>query len=152
MLGGAVFQRVLDQILEHAKQLVAVAGHDQRARRARQLDLDAAVAGERLQTVGDLADDGDQIDLLVRPQMRVELDAREREQVVDEAGHAGCLRLHDAQKAFARRGIIARRPLQRLDEAGERGERRAQLMARIGDEIGAHLLDAPQRREIVEAS
>ena len=41
-------------------------------------------------------------------------------------------------------------PLQGLDEAGERGERRAQLVTRIGDEVGAHLLDPPQRREIVE--
>ena len=41
-------------------------------------------------------------------------------------------------------------PLQRLDEAGERGERRAQLVAGIGDEIGAHLLDAADRRQIVE--
>ncbi len=60
------------------------------------------------------------------------------------------LRLHDREEALARGGIVARRPLQRLDEAGERGERRAQLVACIGDEIGAHLLDPAQRRQIVE--
>ena len=82
--------------------------------------------------------------------MGVELDARERQQIVDQPRHARRLRLHDGEKALARRRIVARRSLQRLDEAGERGERRAQLVARIGDEIGAHLLDPPQRREIAE--
>ena len=71
-------------------------------------------------------------------------------QVVDQAGHAVRLRLHDVEKALARGGVVARRPLQGFDEAGQRGERRAQLVAGIGDEVGAHLLDPPQRREIVE--
>ena len=46
---------------------------------------------------------GDQIDLLVRAQMRVELDARQRQQVVDQPRHAGRLRLHDGEEALARR-------------------------------------------------
>ena len=54
------------------------------------------------------------------------------------------------EEALARGRIVARRAVQRLDETRQRGERRAQLMAGIGDEIGAHLLDPPQRREIVE--
>ena len=58
--------------------------------------------------------------------------------------------LHDAEEAVARRGIVARRALQRLDEAEQRRQRRAQLVAGIGDEVGAHPLDAPQRRQIVE--
>ena len=41
-------------------------------------------------------------------------------------------------------------PMQRVDEARERRERRAQFVARIGDEVGAHLLDAVQRRQVVE--
>ena len=36
-------------------------------------------------------------------------------------------------------------PLQRLDEAEQRRERRAQFMAGIGDEVGAHFLDPAQR-------
>ena len=47
--------------------------------------------------------------------------------------------------------VVARRALQGLDEAGQGGERRAQFVAGIGDEVGAHLLDAPQRREIVKS-
>ena len=48
-------------------------------------------------------------------------------------------------------GSSLRRPLQRLDEAEQRRERRAQFVAGIGDEIGAHLLHAAQRREVVES-
>ena len=92
---------------------------------------------------------GDEIDRRVGPLMRAQLDARQRKQVVDQPRHAPGLRLHDAEEAFARRRIVARRALQRLDEAGERRERRAQLVAGIGDEVGAHLLDPPDRREIV---
>ena len=63
-----------------------------------------AVARQRLQAVDHLADDGDEIDRRVGPQMRVELDARQRQQVVDQPRHARGLRLHDAEEALARRG------------------------------------------------
>ena len=52
-----------------------------------------AVARQHLQAVGDLAHDRRQIDRRVRLQMRVELDARQRQQVVDQARHARRLRL-----------------------------------------------------------
>ena len=60
------------------------------------------------------------------------------------------LLVHDAEEALARLGIVLGRALQRVDEAGQRGERRAQLVAGIGDEVGAHLLDPAQRRLVVE--
>src|ERR671923_1715826 len=82
--------------------------------------------------------------------MRVEFDARERQKIVDETSHAVGLRLHDGKETLARRRIVARRAAQRVDESRQRGKRRAQLMARIGHEVGAHFLDATQRREIVE--
>ena len=71
-------------------------------------------------------------------------------QIVDQPRHAPRLLLHDGQEALARFGVVARRALQRLDEAGQGGERRAQFVAGIGDEVGAHLLDPAQRREIVK--
>ena len=55
-----------------------------------------------------------------------------------------------ARNFFARGGIVLGRPLQGFDEAEQGRERRAQLVAGIGDEVGAHLLDPAQRREIVE--
>jgi hypothetical protein len=82
--------------------------------------------------------------------MRPELDARERQEIVDQTRHSAGLRLHDVEEALAGRGIITRRPLQGLDEAGQCRKRRAQFMAGIGDEIDAHLLDAAVRREIMK--
>ena len=68
-----------------------------------------------------------------------------RQQVVDQARHAGRLPLHDGEEFLARRGIVLGGALQRLDEAEQRGERRAQFVAGIGDEVGAHFLDPAQR-------
>ena len=82
--------------------------------------------------------------------MLVHLDAREREQVFDEAGHALAVLVHDGEEALARGRIVAGSPLQRLDEAHERGERRADLVARVGDEVGPHLVGAAHCREIDE--
>ena len=150
LAAGAVFQSVLDQVLEQPRELVAVARHHQRLGRRRDLDRDVAIARQRLQAVGDLAHDRDEIDRRVGPLMRAQLDARQRKQIVDQPRHAPGLRLHDAEEAFARRRIVARRALQRFDEARERRKRRAQLMADVGDEVGAHLLDPPDRGEIMD--
>ena len=79
-----------------------------------------------------------------------QLDPRQRKQVLDQPRHARGLRLHDGEEAGPRGRVLARRAEQRVDEARERGERRAQLVARIGDEVRAHLFGAVQRREIVE--
>ena len=104
---------------------------------------------KRLQAVDDLPHDRNQIDRRVGPLVRAQLDPRQRQQVVDQPRHAPGLRLHDAEEALARRRVLARRALQGVDEAGDGGERRAQLVADIGDEVGAHLLDAADRGEIV---
>ncbi len=54
------------------------------------------------------------------------------------------------EETLARRRVLARRAAQRLDEADQRGERRAQLVAGIGDEIGAQSLAALHIGEIVQ--
>src|SRR5208282_843110 len=149
LAGGAIFERVLDQVLEHADHFIAVAEDRQRVRRL-DVDADTAIARQRFEAIDDLADDRHQIDRRIGAAVRVEFDARQREQIVDEPRHAARLLLHDGEEALARLGIIARRALQSFDEAGKGGKGRAQLMAGIGDEVGAHLLDAPQRREIVK--
>ena len=150
LAGRRVFQRVLHEILEHADQFVAIGRHEQRRGDPGRLDLDIAVARQCLQAIGHLPNDGAEIDLLVGPQMRVEFDARERQEIVDQTRHTVGLHLHDGEEALARRRILARRPAQRIDEPRQRGKRRAQLVAGIGNEVGAHLLDPPQWREVVE--
>ena len=64
--------------------------------------------------------------------------------------HPSRLLLHDGEEPLSRVGIVTRRALQSLDEAGKSGERRTQLVAGVGDKVGTHLFDAPQRRKIVE--
>jgi hypothetical protein len=49
--------------------------------------------------------------------MRRQFDPRQRQQIVDQPRHPRRLRVHDAEKALARLGILARRALQRIDEA-----------------------------------
>ena len=78
------------------------------------------------------------------PQVLLLLDARERQQVFDQPGHAPPLFAHDGEEPVARLRVIARRSLQGLDEADQRGERRAQFVAGVGDEVDAQTLDAPR--------
>ena len=54
------------------------------------------------------------------------------------------------EEALARLGVVARRPLQGLDEAGERRQRRAQFVAGVGDEIDPDALAAVALRQVVE--
>ena len=82
--------------------------------------------------------------------MLVLLDARQHQEIVDQAAHAVGLLGHDAEEALAGVGIVARRPAQGLDEAGEARDRRLELVAGVGDEIGAHALGPPQRRGVVQ--
>ena len=107
-----------------------------------QTNLRAAFGGERRKRLDHVPDDGDEIDAALRAQVLRLLDARQRQQIIDEARHAQRLLAHDGEKLHARSRIFARRALQRLDEAHERGERRAQFVAGVGDEIGAHALGA----------
>ena len=51
------------------------------------------------------------------------------------------LAAHDAEELFPRLGVVGGRPEQRVDEADQRGQRRAQFVAGIGDEIGAQRIE-----------
>ena len=82
--------------------------------------------------------------------MLVELDARQRQKIVDQPAHAPGFHAHDVEEAFARVGIVLGVAAQRVDEAADRGQGRAQFVAGIGDEIGAHLLGAAHGGQIVQ--
>jgi hypothetical protein len=97
-----------------------------------------------------MADDRHEIDQLVGSDMRLELQPGERQQVVDQTAHAVRLVQHDGEEALLRLGVGAGRPLHGLDEAAQGGERRAQLVAGIGDEIAAHPVDAAQFGYVLE--
>ena len=82
--------------------------------------------------------------------MRIHLDAAQRQEIVDQPLHALGLAAHEIQESLARHLVVLGRTLQGLDEAEKRGERRAQFMAGIGHEIGAHALDLLFARQVLE--
>ena len=79
-----------------------------------------------------------------------DFDPAQRQQVRHQPVHPPRLALHDAEEALARGGILARRAAQRLDEAQNRRQRRAQLVADVGDEIAPHLLGLAQMGDVAE--
>ncbi len=91
-----------------------------------------------------------EIDPVARRDVSVHLHSAERQECIDEAGHARGLLRHDREEALAGAGVLLGRALQRLDKAPQRGERRAQLVARIGDEVRPHLVDALHFGEIAQ--
>ena len=100
--------------------------------------------------IGDMAQHADQIDARRRAVVRAHLDARERQEIVDQPPHPARLVEHDAKELFRSRRVVAGRAKQRLDEAGQRGERRAQFMTGVGDEVGAHARDREAVGDVVE--
>ena len=76
------------------------------------------------------------------------LNPRQRQKTVDEALHAVGLALHNAQKPLARLDIFSGRGLQRFDKARQRGERRAQFMADIGDKFRLDAFDRKLHRNV----
>ncbi len=106
--------------------------------------------GHRRQRVGDVPGNLAEVDGGVGPQMLLLLDPRQRQQIVDETRHPPTLLAHDAEKLLLRAKVVLRRALQRFDEAEQRGQRRAQLVAGVGDEVGAHPLDLARLGEIAQ--
>src|SRR5690606_248244 len=127
------------EVLEDLHQLVVVPSHESRSGQG--FDLDGNARRLRNWLKG-LCNEVDNLVQLYRPSwrdMHVHFNAAERKQVVYEPGHALCLSGHDAEEPIAGFRIVARRALQRLDKAAQRREWRAQLVARMSNEIGPHL-------------
>ena len=82
--------------------------------------------------------------------MLVHLDARERQEVIDQAAHALRLALHESQELLLRPRVALGGTLDRFEEAREGGERGSQLMAGIGHEIGTHALDLLFARQVAQ--
>ena len=66
-----------------------------------------------------MAEDWRDIDRIGRSHMHLELDARQRQEIVDQPAHARRLVVHNRQKPLPRLGIVPRRALQGLDETCE---------------------------------
>ena len=83
---------------------------------------------------------GGDVHLVLRGLALVHLDTGEGEQVLDQALHAGGLLGHDGEEAALGCPVVRRGTLEGLNEADQRGERGAELVARVGDEVGAAAL------------
>src|SRR3546814_19662990 len=96
-------------------------------------DLDAHAAARRrqLQGGGNRAQDGHDVALAAGSIMFPQLDARQRQQIVDQARHAVRLLLHDLQEALLRLRVCARRPAQSLAEAEQNEIGRAACRERV---------------------
>ncbi len=61
--------------------------------------------------------------------------------IAHQTVHPPRLAFHDAQKTFTRGRVVLGRTAQGFDEPDQRGQRRAQLMADVGDKITSELAD-----------
>ena len=82
--------------------------------------------------------------------MLVQLDPRQREEVVYQAPHALTFNLHNVEELAARGFIVARVAAQRIDEARYGCERRPQFVAGVGDEVCPRLFRALKRRHLLK--
>ena len=82
-----------------------------------------------------------------RERVLLAFERRQRQQVVDEALHAPRLLRHQLQvaRALARLELEV---LQRLEEAGDDGQRRLELVRDVGDEVAAHPRDRLELRDV----
>ncbi len=78
------------------------------------------------------------------------LDPAQLEQVVDEGRHPVRVRPDLGQEASGRGGLLERSVLERLDKPADRGERRAQLVGRVRDEVASDALHPVPLRRVVE--
>ena len=146
---AAIFERVHDQVAEQLDELRAIAQHIGRFGLALHRQRCAARRDQLGKAGAHLLDHRHDVDRIARRGEPVRLDPRQRHEIVDQAAHPRRLVQHDAKEAVASLGVSAGvGVLQGLDEAEDRGERRTQFVACIGDEIGAHLLGGAQLAEI----
>ena len=94
--------------------------------------------GDDLQRVHDAPHRGVEFDPAGRRPVLVHLDVRQRHQRIDQPRHARRLFFHDPQKALLGCGIVRRRSAQGFQKPGQRGERRAQFVGDVGNQIDPH--------------
>ena len=119
--------------------------------RARGTRSSARLASDRLQGLDDVGQHRSlRSTLLGERQVLAHLHARERQQIVDQARHALGLLAHDLEEALARLRVVLGAPCSVSTKPLQRGQRRAQLVAGVGDEIGAHARQPVLLAEVAE--
>ena len=136
----AVFDRIVDQIGENLFQFALVAHHLGHVRGQDDLDRRLFRLGAEIERLHHPAKQAVQADRIGRRRVFGQLHPRQGQKIADQPGHARHLFGHGLQEAFPGDGIVPRRAQQGFDIAAQRRQRRADLMAGIGDEIRPHPL------------
>jgi hypothetical protein len=141
---GRIAHRVAGQVDQRRQQLGGAAGNlrpllKQHVRRRK--DQFMAPGRQRTRLDLDLLEQVDHRCPLVRRRRRPALQPRQRQQVTDERPHAPGLLPHQAKQPVPVR-LAQRQRHHRLDEADQRGQRRADLVRDVGDEVAPHSLAA----------
>ena len=127
--GGRVDKRVAQQVGQHLAQLVGIAAHvawPDGAGRCRGRARSRGRRRPRRRPAGEVDVLADQVADLVQ--------ARERQQVLDEHAHARGLGLDARHRLLGVLGVARRADPEQLGVAADRRQRRAQLVRRVGQE------------------
>ena len=132
---AAVLAGVLQQVGQDALEAQLVEPHQRGA--ASVVDLDRHVA--EAVALGDARDELADVDLLAVQLGRAGVDAGQLEQVHHHVVEAAHLADHHVQRLLRALGEVVAAAVEHLDRGGERGDRRAQLVAHVAGEAGLAL-------------
>src|SRR5256714_15453208 len=139
----SVFHGVVEQVQERLRDRLAVNDSGgELSRRGLEDDRDAALAEPPLARLQGLGDDLLYLRALEVVGLAARLDLREVEYVVDELPQASALRLDVLAVLAYLRAFGDAAQLHELAEDAYGGERRAQLVRDVRDEVGLHLRQA----------
>ncbi len=141
---AAVFHGIVDKVADQLFQLLAIAAHQHLAFGQDEVEPIQAVGPGAI--AGRLHGQQDEVDFLAGLIVLFRLDPRERHQIVDQRLQAPRLAQDgsvELARLFGRQNLCF--VLQRFHIADDRGQRRAQFVAGIGDEIGMGTADVRLR-------
>jgi hypothetical protein len=131
-----VDERVAQQIAEYLAQLMGIALH---LGRLGGLELDRAVGRGRAGVIDSVAGERRDVDVDVRDVGQL-VEPGEHQQVLDEDTHARGLLLDAPHRLLRLRRAARGAHAEQLGVAADRGQRRAQLVRRVGDELAQAVL------------
>ena len=135
--GRRVHERVAQQVGEHLAQLVRVAAR--RSQRGSAIDVDVAVGRGGARVVDGVAGEPAEVDVGADRVAHL-VEARERQQVLDQHAHARRLVLDARHRLLGVLGVARRADAEQLGVAADRRQRRAQLVRGVGEEAAQPVL------------
>ena len=131
---GAVLHGVVDEVGEHLLERAAIGLHLEALRRL-ELERDLPLLRALAKHAEEVGRERLEREALGSEPQLARLDAREVEEVLDEALQPCRVALDDAEEALGSLGILGERHLHGLGGREDGGDRRAQLVRDVGDEV-----------------